>query len=128
MTAAAAGLWVVAIGCAVMAGVYFTFSAFVMRSLEAMPAARGIAAMQSINRVILSSAFMPLFFATTVLALALAAAGCSSKDDGTAAPAPRAANDAAVPDAAPPADAAGAPTPVPSSGPDIEIPVPILED
>lgn len=46
------------IACAVMAGVYFAFSGFVMRSLRALPAVQGMAAMQSINRVILSSSFM----------------------------------------------------------------------
>jgi uncharacterized membrane protein len=67
------GLWSAAIGTGVMAGVYFTFSSFVMRSLEKLPRTQGIAAMQSINRVILSSSFMPLFFGTTVLSAALAA-------------------------------------------------------
>lgn len=62
----------VAICCAVMGGVYFTFSTFVMSSLEAMPESEGIAAMQSINRVILGSLFMPLFFATSLASLALA--------------------------------------------------------
>ena len=65
-------LWVAAIGCGLMAGVYFTFSVFVMRSLAEIPATHGIAAMQSINRVIVSSAFFPLFFGTTVAGLLLA--------------------------------------------------------
>ena len=68
-------LWTTAMSFALMGGVYFTFSSFVMRSLQALPGARGIAAMQSINRVILSSAFMPLFWGTTVAALALAVWG-----------------------------------------------------
>ena len=59
------------IGFALMAGVYFTFSTFVMRSLGALPGGEGIAAMRSINRVILSSGFMPLFWGTTLAALAL---------------------------------------------------------
>ncbi len=58
-----------AIGCGLMAGVYFAFSAFVMSSLEALPSAEGIAAMQSINRVILSSLFLPLFFVTSLACL-----------------------------------------------------------
>lgn len=56
-----------------MAGVYFAFSAFVMRALAAIPSASGVASMQAINRWILSSAFMPLFFATTLLSLGLVA-------------------------------------------------------
>jgi uncharacterized membrane protein len=65
-----ASLWIAAIGCGLMAGVYFTFSAFVMSSLEVLPDQQGIAAMQSINRVILRSPFMVLFFGTTLLSLA----------------------------------------------------------
>ncbi len=78
MTAVATtGLWAMVIGCGVMAGVYFTFSIFVMSSLEAIPKAEGIAAMQSINRVILKSLFMPLFFTTSFASLALAIWGIS---------------------------------------------------
>ncbi|MFK8001581.1 MAG: DUF1772 domain-containing protein [Polyangiales bacterium] len=65
------GLWAVVIGCALMAGLYFAFSTFIMASLEAIPNSGGIAAMQSINRVILKSAFMPLFFGTSLASLAL---------------------------------------------------------
>ena len=61
-------LWFGAIGCGVMAGVYFTFSVFVMKSLASINTAAGIAAMQSINDVILRSAFMPLFFGTSLAA------------------------------------------------------------
>src|SRR5690606_28980359 len=42
-----------ALGCALMAGLFFAFSVAVMRALGALPAAQGIAAMQSINAVIL---------------------------------------------------------------------------
>jgi len=66
------GLWIAAIGCGVMAGIYFAFSTFVMRALALIPAERGIAAMQSINEVIVSSAFLPLFFGTSIVGLGLA--------------------------------------------------------
>ncbi len=65
-TAIQALLWFCAVGCGVMAGAYFTFSAFVMSSLAKIDTAAGIGAMQSINDVILRSAFMPLFFGTSV--------------------------------------------------------------
>jgi uncharacterized membrane protein/quercetin dioxygenase-like cupin family protein len=65
-------LWCAAIGCGLMAGVYFTFSAFAMAALGGIAADRGIAAMQAINRVILKSLFMPLFLGTTALSVALA--------------------------------------------------------
>ena len=61
-------LWFGAIGCGIMAGVYFTFSAFAMKSLASIDTSAGIAAMQSINDVILRSAFMPLFFGTSLAA------------------------------------------------------------
>lgn len=65
------GLWGMVIGCGVMAGVYFTFSTFVMGSLKAIPSPQGIEAMQSINQVILKSLFMPLFFTTSIASLIL---------------------------------------------------------
>ncbi|MFB2550439.1 anthrone oxygenase family protein [Ensifer soli] len=68
-------LWGAAIGCGLIAGVYFAFSAFVMRALSALPPESGAAAMQSINEVILRSAFMPLFVGTTLAALALVGIG-----------------------------------------------------
>ncbi|MFB0613857.1 anthrone oxygenase family protein [Aurantiacibacter poecillastricola] len=58
----AALLWFSAVSAGIMAGVYFAFSAFVMRSLDAIAAPAGMQAMQSINRVILRSTFLPLFF------------------------------------------------------------------
>jgi len=65
-------IWSGAIGCGIMAGVYFAFSTFVMQSLAAIPPETGMSAMQSINRLIIRSAFLPLFFVTTLLALAAA--------------------------------------------------------
>lgn len=65
-------LWFSAIGCGMMAGLYFAFSTFIMTALGRVPQAHGISAMQSINTVIQQSLFMPLFFGTTLAALALA--------------------------------------------------------
>ncbi len=64
-----------AVGNGIMAGVYFTFSTFVVRALAALGDRDGAAGMVSINRVILSSSFMPLFFATTALNVGLAVHG-----------------------------------------------------
>ena len=64
-------LWIAAISCGLMAGVYFSFSAFVMTALEKIPAASAIAAMQSINKVIVSSTFLPLFLGSTLVSLIL---------------------------------------------------------
>jgi len=67
-------LWFSAVGCGVMAGVYFAFSGFIMTALSRIDQASGVAAMSSINTVILRSLFMPLFFGTTLAALILAVA------------------------------------------------------
>lgn len=66
-------LWFSAVGCGLMAGVYFAFSAFVMMALGRIDHTSGIAAMNAINSDILKSLFMPLFFGTSLAGLALAA-------------------------------------------------------
>ena len=68
-------LWFAAISTGVMAGIYFAFSVFVMQSLDALERPAGMVAMQSINRVILKSAFLPLFFASSLACLLLAVFG-----------------------------------------------------
>ncbi|ABD07854.1 conserved hypothetical protein [Rhodopseudomonas palustris HaA2] len=68
-------LWFGAIGCGLMAGVYFAFSTFVMTALARLPRASGIAAMNAINTEIVRSPFLPLFFGTTLAAAALAVVG-----------------------------------------------------
>lgn len=65
-------LWFSVISIGLMGGVYFTFSAFVMRSLDVIEKPAGMLAMQSINRIIQRSAFLPLFFASTLVCIALA--------------------------------------------------------
>ncbi|WP_231862734.1 anthrone oxygenase family protein [Sphingorhabdus sp. M41] len=70
-----ATLWFAALSVGIMAGVYFTFSAFVMQSLDAAGRPAGMAAMQSINRIILKSLFLPLFFASSLACLLLAVFG-----------------------------------------------------
>ena len=67
-------LWFSAIGCGLMAGVYFAFSGFIMTALSRIDQASGVAAMNSIDTVILRSLFMPIFFGTTLTGLILAAA------------------------------------------------------
>lgn len=68
-------LWAGAVGCGLMAGVYFTFSAFAMRALGSLDPATGMAAMNAINAVILRSLFLPLFVGTIAVALALLVTG-----------------------------------------------------
>lgn len=56
-----------ALGSGLIAGVFFAFSSFVMRALGRIPAAEGIAAMQSINIVVLNPVFLLVFVGTAVL-------------------------------------------------------------
>jgi len=59
----------VAIGCGLMAGLFFAFSVSVMRGLGRVPAASGMAAMQSINVAILNPVFLSVFLGTALLCL-----------------------------------------------------------
>lgn len=60
-----------ALGCASMAGVFFAFSAFVMKALARLPAAQGIVVMQAINVAAVTPAFMVALFGTAVACGAL---------------------------------------------------------
>ena len=55
------------IGAGTIGGVFFAFSAFVMKSLAQLPASHGVAAMQRINVVVLNPLFLSLFMGTAVL-------------------------------------------------------------
>ncbi|HKA96063.1 MAG TPA: anthrone oxygenase family protein [Streptosporangiaceae bacterium] len=61
-----------ALGCGLMAGVFFAFSSFVMPALRRLPAAQGIAAMQSINKLAVTPAFMAALFGTALACVGLA--------------------------------------------------------
>lgn len=61
-----------ALGCGLIAGLFFAFSTAVMTALGRLPSAQGIAAMQSINVVILNPVFLTVFFGTAVICLFLA--------------------------------------------------------
>lgn len=63
-----------AVGTALMAGIYFAFSGFVLRSLGTLDGPAGAEAMRAINRVIVRSWFMPLFFGTSAGCAALVGA------------------------------------------------------
>jgi uncharacterized membrane protein len=65
-------LWFSAIGCGLIAGLYFAFSTFVMTALGRIDQAAGISAMNAINTTIVQSLFLPLFLATTLASLLLA--------------------------------------------------------
>lgn len=60
-----------ALGSALMAGTFFAFSNFIMPALGKVPAEQGIAAMQSINRVVLNPVFFLVFMGTAAVSLVL---------------------------------------------------------
>ncbi len=64
-----------AIYCWLIAGVFLAFSDFVMKSLGALPAAQGVAAMQSINVLVYRSIFMVGLFAVSGISLIFIANG-----------------------------------------------------
>ena len=57
------------IGSALISGVFFAFSSFIMKALARLPSSEGIAAMQSINVVVLNPVFLGVFMGTTVMSL-----------------------------------------------------------
>jgi len=60
-----------ALGCGLIGGVFFAFSSFVMNALARLPAAQGIAAMQSINVVVINPLFMTAFLGTAAACVLL---------------------------------------------------------
>lgn len=64
-----------ALGCGLMAGIFFAFSNFVMRALARIAPSQGIAAMQAVNITVLNPLFLLTFMGTgLVCAAAIAVA------------------------------------------------------
>ncbi|MBN1092703.1 DUF1772 domain-containing protein [Blastococcus sp. TML/M2B] len=61
---------VAALGCGLVGGVFFAFSTFVLQGLARLPAAGGVAAMQSINRTAVRPGLMTALFGTAAICLA----------------------------------------------------------
>lgn len=57
---------IAALGSGLVAGVFFAFSTFVMKALARLAPAEGIAAMQSINVVVLNPWFLGVFLGTAL--------------------------------------------------------------
>lgn len=76
---------IAALGCGVIAGVFYAFSTFVMKALDRLAPAAGIAAMQSINVAVLNFRFLGIFVGTAVVCvIALIVAIIRWGDPGTA--------------------------------------------
>src|SRR5688572_18168890 len=71
-----------ALGCGLIAGVFFAFSAFVMAALARPPTAQGVAAMQSINVVVLNRWFLGVFTGTAITCALLAVASLAMRPPG----------------------------------------------
>lgn len=62
-------LLIAALGSGLVAGVFFAFSSFVMKALGKLPTEKAIAAMQSINIVVINPGFLGVFIGTAALCL-----------------------------------------------------------
>ncbi|HSI62276.1 MAG TPA: anthrone oxygenase family protein [Candidatus Saccharimonadia bacterium] len=61
--------FIAALGSGLVAGIFYAFSTFIMKALGKLPPEKGIAAMQSINAVIINPWFIPLFIGTALLCI-----------------------------------------------------------
>jgi uncharacterized membrane protein len=57
------------LGSALIGGVFFAFSSFIMNALARVPSSEGMAAMQSINVVVINRSFLGAFMGTAALSL-----------------------------------------------------------
>ena len=62
---------ITALGCGLVAGVFYAFSTFVMKGLARLPSSQGIAAMQSINITVINPWFLGAAFFGTAAACVL---------------------------------------------------------
>ncbi len=67
-------IFAAALGCGLIAGTFFAFSAFVMAALGRLPPDHGVAAMQSINIAVLNPWFLTAFMGTAAACAVLVGA------------------------------------------------------
>lgn len=67
-------IFIALLGAALIAGTFFCFSTFVMGALGRIAPAAGIAAMQSINIVVINPVFLSVFVGTAALGVCIALA------------------------------------------------------
>ena len=73
------------LGSALIGGVFFAFSSFIMKALGRVPSAEGIAAMQSINVVVLNPSFLGAFMGTAAISLVIAGLAVYGWEESSAA-------------------------------------------
>jgi uncharacterized membrane protein len=71
-TVVTAAVGLASIGSALIGGIFFAFSGFIMKALARLPSSEGIAAMQSINVVVLNKSFLGTFLGTAVISMLVA--------------------------------------------------------
>lgn len=71
LTLLEAALWAAVLSTGLMAGMYCAFSVFIMAAFKTIPDTSAVIAMNAINKVIVKSAFIPVFFGSSLLAIAL---------------------------------------------------------
>ncbi|MEE8379786.1 MAG: anthrone oxygenase family protein [Gammaproteobacteria bacterium] len=71
------------LGSGLMAGLFCSFSNFIMKALSTISAPEGIVAMQSINLIIVRPAFLVVFFGTGVASVAAVVMGWQEFGTGT---------------------------------------------
>jgi uncharacterized membrane protein len=64
-------LWAAAFSSGLITGVYFAFSGFIMKAFGKIETTHSVAAMKSINEVIVRSMFMPVFFGSSIISFLL---------------------------------------------------------
>jgi uncharacterized membrane protein len=60
------------VGSALIGGIFFAFSNFIMKALERVPSSEGMLAMQTINVTVLNPGFLGVFMGTALFCLILA--------------------------------------------------------
>lgn len=70
-----------ALGCGLAAGFFFAFSICVMKALGRLPPPQGIAAMQSINVVVINPWFLTAFFGTALACVLMIVSSLLRWDD-----------------------------------------------
>ncbi|HEY4008292.1 MAG TPA: anthrone oxygenase family protein [Pseudonocardia sp.] len=74
------------LGSALVAGIFYAFSSFVMPALGRLPADQGIAAMQSMNITAIRPAFMSVMFGTALVCVVLITCAVRGWSSGYAVP------------------------------------------
>ena len=74
---------IAALGCGLIAGVFYAFSVMVMRSLAQLPADHGVAAMQAINVAALRPVFLWVFTGTAAVCAAVVVGSLVDWDDAS---------------------------------------------